>query len=156
MAKIWADINLDQDHKWSNPVASLLQFCSKVWLQHIKISAQHVIEAQERHEKSPKKRTTPQGRCCSSGGLLICISLGAKWKEYLRCMGEQLSSHLLFNLIFSYSQCSIKVFSSCLEILNRCSGLEMFLTAWTIGKMFVISWLSNSVSLSTFLERKLN
>ena len=51
----WA-INLAQDHKWSIPMASLLR--SKVWLQHIKISAHlHVIEAQERHDKSTKKET---------------------------------------------------------------------------------------------------
>ena len=47
-------------------------YCSKVRLQHIKISAQlHVIEAQERHEKSPKKRTSREAKCGSLGGLLI-------------------------------------------------------------------------------------
>ena len=40
--------------------------------QHIKISTQlHLIEAQERHEKS--SGTTPQAICGSSGGLLIHI-----------------------------------------------------------------------------------
>ena len=67
MAKIWDAINLAEYHKWPKPVYS-----PKVWHQHIKISAQlHVIEAQKRHEKSPQKRTTPQARCGSSGGLLI-------------------------------------------------------------------------------------
>ena len=32
-----------------------------------------MIEAQERHEKSPKKVTPTHPRCGSSGGLLICI-----------------------------------------------------------------------------------
>ena len=42
--------------------------------QHIKISEQlHVIEAQERHEKSPKKRTSREARCGSLGGLLIYV-----------------------------------------------------------------------------------
>ena len=39
---------------------------------HIEISEQlHVIEAQERHEKSPKKRTSREAKCGSLGGLLI-------------------------------------------------------------------------------------
>ena len=32
-----------------------------------------MIEAQERHEKSPKKKTSRAGRCGSSGGILIWI-----------------------------------------------------------------------------------
>ena len=49
MAKIWAAINMAQDHKWSIPMASLLQQCA------LKFPVQlHVIEAFERHEKSPK------------------------------------------------------------------------------------------------------
>ena len=36
--------------------------------QHIKISAWlHMVEAQERHEKSPKKMTSTHARCGSSG-----------------------------------------------------------------------------------------
>ena len=50
-------------------------YSSKVRLQHIKISAQlHMIEAQDRHEKSPKKKTSRIARCGSSGGLLIYVS----------------------------------------------------------------------------------
>ena len=44
-------------------------YSSKVRLQYIKISAWlHMIEAQERHEKSPKKMTSTHARCGSSGG----------------------------------------------------------------------------------------
>ena len=54
--------------KWSIPMASLLP----LWIQHIKISAQlYMIEAQERHEKSPKKVTSRQARCWFSVWLLI-------------------------------------------------------------------------------------
>ena len=67
ITKIWAATNLTQDHKWSI-------YCRKLWHQHIKISARlHIIEAQERHEKSPKKITSTHARCGYSGGLLICI-----------------------------------------------------------------------------------
>ena len=65
MTKILAAINLARD---SIPMASLLP---QALTPNIKISAQlHVIEAKERHEKSPKK-ATPQARCGSLGGLLI-------------------------------------------------------------------------------------
>ena len=67
-AKICMAINLAQDHEWPIPMASLLP---QALTPNIKISAQlHVIEAKERHEKSPKK-ATPQARCGSLGGLLI-------------------------------------------------------------------------------------
>ena len=72
MAKIWAAINLVQHYKLPRTVNGQFLwpvYCSKVWLQHIKISAHlHVMEAQERHEKSRKKVTSTHPRCSSSGG----------------------------------------------------------------------------------------
>ena len=44
-----------------------------------------MIEAQERHEKSPKKVTSTHARCGSSGGLLI----------YIYCAGCDLAVHYL-------------------------------------------------------------
>ena len=38
-----------------------------------------MIEAQERHEKSPKKKTSHTGRCGSSGGILIYILFKCKY-----------------------------------------------------------------------------
>ena len=39
--------------------------------QILAIISANLIEAQERHKKSPKKRTSTQARCGSLGGLLI-------------------------------------------------------------------------------------
>ena len=93
---IWDAINLAEYHKWPKPVYS-----PKVWHQHIKNSAQlHVIEAQERHEKSPKKVTSNHARCGSSGGLLICFTLlqfFAKWF---------ISINLLMQIFGKFSYCN--------------------------------------------------
>ena len=52
---------------WANGQFLWAAYSRKLWHQHIKISAQlHVIEAQERHEKSPKKMTSTHPRCSSN------------------------------------------------------------------------------------------
>ena len=44
-------------------------YSRKLWRQHIKISAQlHMIEAQERHEKSPKKKDKSYSQMRLLGG----------------------------------------------------------------------------------------
>ena len=56
MVQIWVAINLAQEYNINGQFLWPV-YLPKVWLCHI-ISAQlHVIEAQERHEKSPEKRT---------------------------------------------------------------------------------------------------
>ena len=73
-----------------------------------------------------------------------------------------LFSHLLFNLIFSYSQCSIersiKVLSSCLEILNI--NKEMFAIDFQLIHdllslcRHIKTFRVNSVSMSNYNEEK--
>ena len=78
-------------------------YSSKVRLQYIKISAWlHMIEAQERHEKSPKKMTSTHARCGSSGGLLICIFA---WKTNLDITVSITlhSNYFLFTFILLYT-----------------------------------------------------
>ena len=50
----------------------LRKFMTKIWAAK-NLAQEHVIEAQERHEKSSKKRTYTQARCGSSGVLIIYI-----------------------------------------------------------------------------------
>ena len=73
MVQIWVAINLAQEYNINGQFLWPV-YLPKVWLCHI-ISAQlHVIEAQERHEKSPKKG---QG-CWFSLWLLISSYLMTK------------------------------------------------------------------------------
>ena len=80
MVQIWVAINLAQEYNINGQFLWPV-YLPKVWLCHI-ISAQlHVIEAQERHEKSPKKGTSRQARCWFSEWLLIC---NAMFHEYIQ------------------------------------------------------------------------
>ena len=50
-----------------------------------------MIEAQERHEKSPKKMTSTHARCGSSGGLFIYAS--EEEKRYYQLLNIYLSTN---------------------------------------------------------------
>ena len=70
MVQIWVAINLAQEYNINGQFLWPV-YLPKVWLCHI-ISAQlHVIEAQERHEKSPKKGTSRHAWRWFSERLLI-------------------------------------------------------------------------------------
>ena len=46
-----------------------------------------MIEAQERHEKSPRKVTTPEARCGSSGGTPHMFLVTVKGELHIQCNG---------------------------------------------------------------------
>ena len=81
-----------------------------------------MIEGQERHKKSPPPKKTPQARCSSSGGLLICIFLNTSLKNviFIKILnGAKVPNHKLGHFMFCYNikkECMGAWISDCRKI----------------------------------------